>query len=116
MPRILDCSSLLPLLRSTACCRSGPSEKSFNELFRRRLRNGKRQQAAAVQSDPGEHENIADRYPEKVSELKSLMVTWMKQAGAKDLTPNPAYDASRPLFNTRDETLKKARQEKETKK
>jgi hypothetical protein len=35
------------------------------------------------------------------------MEAWMKQAGAKDLTPNPAYDASRPLFNTRDEALKK---------
>jgi hypothetical protein len=42
-----------------------------------------------------------------VNELKSLMEAWMKQAGAKDLTPNPSYDASRPLFNTRDEALKK---------
>jgi arylsulfatase A-like enzyme len=60
-----------------------------------------------IESDPGEHDNIADKYPEKVSELKSLLETWMKQTGAKDLTPNPAYDASRPLFNTRDEALKK---------
>ena len=65
-----------------------------------------------LESDPGEHENIADKYPEKVSELKSLMETWMKQTGAKDLTPNPAYDPSRPLFNTRDEALKKDQERK----
>ena len=69
-----------------------------------------------MESDPGEHENIADKYPEKVSELKSLMETWMKETGAKDVTPNPAYDASRPLFNTREEALKKTREEKKTKK
>jgi hypothetical protein len=40
------------------------------------------------------------------------METWMKQTGAKDLTPNPAYDASKPLFNTREEALKKAKAEK----
>lgn len=55
-------------------------------------------------------------YPQKVNELKSLMETWMKQAGAKNLTPNPAYDASRPLFNTRDEALKKEREGKKAKK
>jgi hypothetical protein len=65
-----------------------------------------------LETDPGEHENLASRYPEKVSELKTLMETWMKQTGAKDLTPNPAYDASKPLFNTREEALKKAKAEK----
>jgi arylsulfatase A-like enzyme len=65
-----------------------------------------------LETDPGERENLADRYPEKVAELRSLMETWMKQTGAKDLIPNPAYDASRPLFNTREEALKKARVEK----
>jgi hypothetical protein len=29
----------------------------------------------------------------------------MKEAGAKDVAPNPAYDARRPMFNTRDEAL-----------
>jgi hypothetical protein len=66
-----------------------------------------------LESDPGEHENLAARYPEKVSEMKSLMETWMKQTGAKDLFPNPSYDAGRPLFNTREESLKKARAEKQ---
>jgi hypothetical protein len=65
-----------------------------------------------METDPGEHENLADKYPEKVNELKSLMAAWLKQAGAKDLTPNPAYDASRPLFNMRDEKLKKEREKK----
>ena len=69
-----------------------------------------------MESDPGEHENLADKYPEKVSELKSLLETWMKQTGAKALTPNPAYDASRPLFNTRDESLKQASEQKKAKK
>jgi arylsulfatase A-like enzyme len=65
-----------------------------------------------LESDPGEHENIADKHPERVSDMQSLMENWMKQTGAKDLTPNPAYDASRPLFNTREEALKKEREQK----
>lgn len=69
-----------------------------------------------IETDPGEHENIANKYPEKMSELKSLMVNWMKQAGAKDLTPNPAYDASRPLLNARDEWLKQELEQKKAKK
>jgi arylsulfatase A-like enzyme len=62
-----------------------------------------------LETDPGEHDNLAARYPEKVAEMRSLMETWMKQSGAKDLIPNPAYDANRPLFNTREEALKKAK-------
>ena len=30
------------------------------------------------ETDPGEHDNLAAKYPEKVSELKSLMETWIK--------------------------------------
>lgn len=59
-----------------------------------------------LESDHGEHENLAERYPEKVQEMKTLIENWMKQTGAKDLAANPAYDASRPLFNTRDETTR----------
>jgi DMSO/TMAO reductase YedYZ molybdopterin-dependent catalytic subunit len=69
-----------------------------------------------LETDPGEHENVSEKHPEKVSELKSFMETWMKQAGAKDLTPNPAYDATRPLFNTRDEWLKQELEQKKAKK
>ena len=61
-----------------------------------------------LEADPGERENLADRRPEKVAEMKGLMEAWMKQAGAKDLSPNPDYDTSRPLFNSRDERLKHA--------
>ena len=51
-------------------------------------------------------ENLAEKYPEKVQEMKTLIENWMKQTGAKDLAANPAYDASRPLFNTRDEAIR----------
>jgi len=66
-------------------------------------------------SDPGEHENIAERYPELVAELRQRMEAWMKETGAKDVTPNPACDPSRPLFNTREEAIRKAREEKKAK-
>ena len=65
-----------------------------------------------LETDPGEHENLADKHPEKVGELKSIVEIWMKQTGSNDLTPNPGYDPSRPLFNTRDEALKKEREGK----
>jgi arylsulfatase A len=58
-----------------------------------------------LEADPGESNNLAAQYPEKLAEMKRLFTTWMKEVGAKDVTPNPAYDASRPLFNTRDEAL-----------
>jgi hypothetical protein len=41
--------------------------------------------------------------------MKGLMEAWMKEAGARDLSPNPDYDASRPLFNSRDEWLRQTR-------
>jgi len=61
-----------------------------------------------LEADPGERENLADRRPEKVAEMKGLMDAWMRESGAKDLSPNPDYDTSRPLFNSRDERLKHA--------
>jgi arylsulfatase A-like enzyme len=69
-----------------------------------------------MESDPGEHENLAARYPELVTELRQRMEVWMKETGAKDVTPNPAYDASRPLFNARDEAIKKEQEQKKAKK
>ncbi len=56
-------------------------------------------------SDPGERTNLAAQKPEKVVEMKQLFTAWIKEAGAKDVTPNAAYDARRPLFNSRDEAL-----------
>ncbi len=58
-----------------------------------------------LESDPGEHTDVAARHPEKLAEMKKLFTGWMKEVGARDVTPNPAYDATRPLFNTRDEAL-----------
>lgn len=58
-----------------------------------------------LEADPGEHTDVAARYPEKLAEMKKLFTAWMKEVGARDVTPNPAYDATRPLLNTRDEAL-----------
>lgn len=69
-----------------------------------------------MESDPGEHENIAERYPELVAQLRQRLEAWMKETGAKDLTPNPAYDASRPLFNILEEAIKKEREQKKANK
>jgi arylsulfatase A-like enzyme len=60
-----------------------------------------------LETDPGERTNLAPRYPSKVAELKELFTAWAKVVGAKDVAPNPAYDARRPMFNTRDEALRK---------
>ena len=60
-----------------------------------------------LEADPGERENLAAARPEKVAELRRDYVAWMRQVGAKDLTPNPAFDARRPLFNTREAALAK---------
>ena len=65
---------------------------------------------------PGEHDNLAAKYPEKVSELNSLMEMWMKQSCTKVLTPNPALRREQAAFNTLDEALKKAREEKKAQK
>lgn len=62
-----------------------------------------------LEVDPGERENLADRHPGKVTELKGLMEAWMNEAGAEDVTPNPDYDPSRPLYNTRDAALETRR-------
>ena len=42
----------------------------------------------------------------------SLFEAWMKETGAKDVTPNPAYDPKNPLFNARDDYLKKQAEKK----
>ena len=59
-----------------------------------------------LESGPGERTNLAARFPAKVAEMKALFTVWMTKSGAKDVAPNPAYDASRPLINSRDEALK----------
>lgn len=57
--------------------------------------------------DPAERHNLAEKMPDKVAELQKLYEEWMKKVGAKDLTPNPDYDPTDPLFNARDAALKK---------
>ena len=59
--------------------------------------------------DPSERHNLAEKMPEKVAELRTLFESWMKEVGAKDLTPNPNYDPVDPLFNARDAELKKSK-------
>lgn len=58
-----------------------------------------------VQADPGEKVNLAEKMPDKVKELCRLYEAWMKQVGAKELAPNPDYDAKDPLFNEREAAL-----------
>ena len=65
---------------------------------------------------PGELENLAAKYPEKVSELKSLMETWMKQSCTKVLTPNSALRREQAAFNTLDDALKKEQAQKKVNK
>lgn len=59
--------------------------------------------------DSSERHNLAEKMPEKVAELRTLFESWMKEVGAKDLTPNPNYDPVDPLFNARDAKLKKSK-------
>jgi arylsulfatase A len=58
-----------------------------------------------LEADPGERIDLAARNPERVAQLQARFTRWAKEVGAKDVTPNPAYDPRRPLFNTRDEAL-----------
>ncbi len=58
-----------------------------------------------LEADPGERTDLAARQPEKAAELQALFTRWAKAVGSRDVTPNPAYDPSRPLFNARDEAL-----------
>jgi hypothetical protein len=65
-----------------------------------------------LQADPGERQNLAERLPEKVAEMRQLCEAWMKETGAKDVTPNPAYDPKNPLFNAREDYLEKHAEKK----
>jgi hypothetical protein len=55
-----------------------------------------------LQADPGEMKNLATSQPEKVAELKTQFTAWLKSTQARDVTPNPAYDAAKVLFNSRE--------------
>lgn len=64
-----------------------------------------------VEADPGERHDVSATHPEKVAELRGLFEAFMKQAGARDVAPNPDYDATQPLFNARDAALAQSRGE-----
>jgi arylsulfatase A-like enzyme len=65
-----------------------------------------------LQADPGERQDLAERLPEKVAEMCQLFEAWMKETGARDVTPNPAYDPKNPLFNAREDYLEKHAEKK----
>jgi arylsulfatase A-like enzyme len=65
-----------------------------------------------LQADPGERQNLAQQQPERVGEMCRQFESWMKETGAKDVTPNPAYDAKNPLFNAREDYLEKHAEKK----
>jgi hypothetical protein len=64
-----------------------------------------------LEADPGERHDLAAAQPEKVAELRGLFEAFMKRSGARDVAPNPDYDATKPLFNSRDAALAKSRGE-----
>ncbi len=64
-----------------------------------------------LEDDPGERHDLSATKPEKVAELRSLFEDFMERAGARDVSPNPDYDATKPLFNSRDAALAKSRVE-----
>ena len=62
-----------------------------------------------LEADPSERVDLVARHPEKAAEMQAFFTRWAKEVGAKDVTPNPAYDPRRPLFNARDEALGNAK-------
>ena len=46
--------------------------------------------------DIGEKNNLADKEPQRLSELRAELAAWQKQVGAKLPSPNPNFDANKP--------------------
>lgn len=44
-----------------------------------------------IKEDIGEQNDLGDKMPEKVEELKTLMKAWLEESGARYPTPNPKY-------------------------
>jgi arylsulfatase A-like enzyme len=63
-----------------------------------------------LQDDPSEHQNLVQQMPEKVAAMCRLFEGWMKETGARDVTPNPDYDPADPLFNAREAYLEKMKE------
>ncbi|UCC96726.1 MAG: sulfatase [Phycisphaerales bacterium] len=56
-----------------------------------------------LKQDLGEQNNLAQRMPEKVRELKEMLSTWRSEVHAQLLTPNPSYDPQRAKKSGRKE-------------
>ena len=46
--------------------------------------------------DIGEQNNLAEKEPQRVAELRAELAAWQKQVGARFPTPNPNYDPAKP--------------------
>jgi hypothetical protein len=42
-------------------------------------------------ADLGEKNNLAEKMPEKVAELQTMLHAWRKSVGARMMTPSPHY-------------------------
>jgi arylsulfatase A-like enzyme len=46
--------------------------------------------------DPGEQTNLADREPQRVSQLRAELHAWQNNVGARFPSPNPGFDPAKP--------------------
>jgi len=49
-----------------------------------------------VVADISETQNLVEKYPRRVAEMRQLLEEWLKDVGAKFPTPNPDYDVNKP--------------------
>jgi arylsulfatase A len=61
-----------------------------------------------LEADPGERHDLSAAQPKKVAELRGLFEAFMKRSRARDVAPNPDYDATKPLYNARHAALAKS--------
>jgi arylsulfatase A-like enzyme len=57
---------------------------------------GNRVELFNLAQDIGEQNDLAEREPRRVAELRAELAAWQRQVGAKFPTPNPNYDATKP--------------------
>lgn len=51
-----------------------------------------------LSEDIGEQNNLADRYPEKVKQLRASLTAWQKKMNARMPQKNPGYDPNAPFM------------------
>jgi arylsulfatase A-like enzyme len=64
-------------------------------------RPGPRVELFNLRQDPGEAEDLATREPARARALQEQLRAWIRSMGAEIPGPNPAYDPTRPLRETR---------------